>query len=203
MASAVDAAGDPIPTSAVLMSSSKHIANMCRSENVAYLQCKRKDPNPEKCLEKGQQVTRCVLSLLKDLHQRCTKEMDAYVGCMVLTGYGIGVFSYMANVGNEKDFQVALQRLCGKDADISDEAAEIIVFFSLFSLRIWPLVEQSWNHFLCLSSGHKPLIMQALNPSSLGNSSFHLVLDIIPKLSYNAGPWLVARSRCSPLLKFW
>ncbi|XP_038906805.1 NADH dehydrogenase [ubiquinone] 1 alpha subcomplex subunit 8-B [Benincasa hispida] len=82
MASAVDAAGDPIPTSAVLMSSSKHIANRCRLENVAYLQCKQKDPNPEKCLDKGHQVTRCVLSLLKDLHQRCTKEMDAYVGCM-------------------------------------------------------------------------------------------------------------------------
>lgn len=63
MASAVDAAGDPIPTSAVLMSSSKHIANMCRSENVEFLQCKKKDPNPEKCLEKGHQVTRCVLSL--------------------------------------------------------------------------------------------------------------------------------------------
>ncbi|KAG6571288.1 hypothetical protein SDJN03_30203, partial [Cucurbita argyrosperma subsp. sororia] len=55
-----------------------------------------------------------------------------------------------ANVGNEKDFQVALQRLCGKDADISDEAAEIIVFVSLFSLRIWPLVEQSWKPFLML-----------------------------------------------------
>ncbi|KAK4365309.1 hypothetical protein RND71_016667 [Anisodus tanguticus] len=82
MDSAVDGVGNPIPTSAVLMSASKHIDIRCRSENVAYLKCKKDDPNPEKCLQKGQQVTRCVLSLLKDLHQRCNKEMDAYAGCM-------------------------------------------------------------------------------------------------------------------------
>ncbi|POO02369.1 CHCH [Trema orientale] len=82
MASAVDSAGDPIPTSAVLMASSKQISVKCQAENVAFLKCKKKDPNPEKCLDKGQQVTRCVLGLLRDLHQRCTKEMDAYVGCM-------------------------------------------------------------------------------------------------------------------------
>ncbi|KAK3440978.1 hypothetical protein EUGRSUZ_B01240 [Eucalyptus grandis] len=82
MATSLDAAGGPIPTSAVLTASSMHIGASCLSENVAFLKCKQKDPNPEKCLEKGQQVTRCVLHLLKDLHQRCTKEMDAYVGCM-------------------------------------------------------------------------------------------------------------------------
>ncbi|CAM8988294.1 hypothetical protein QQ045_006417 [Rhodiola kirilowii] len=82
MASVVDAVGDPIPTSAVMMASSKHIGMRCFQENVEFLKCKKKDANPEKCLDKGQQVTRCVLSLLKDLHQRCTKEMDAYAGCM-------------------------------------------------------------------------------------------------------------------------
>lgn len=59
----VDASGEPIPTSSVLMAASKHIAVRCRPENVAFLNCKKKDPNPEKCLEKGRQVTRCVLSL--------------------------------------------------------------------------------------------------------------------------------------------
>ncbi|KAJ4955251.1 hypothetical protein NE237_012034 [Protea cynaroides] len=82
MASTVDAVGEPIPTSSVLMASSKHIATKCRIENMAFLNCKKKDPNPEKCLDKGQEVTRCVLSLLKGLHQSCTKEMDAYAGCM-------------------------------------------------------------------------------------------------------------------------
>ncbi|KAF8394490.1 hypothetical protein HHK36_020699 [Tetracentron sinense] len=110
----VDAVGEPIPTSAVLMASAKHIASKCRMENMAFIKCKKKDPNPEKCLDKGQEVTRCVLTLdehlefckvrfcyysfydefgkafefelgldrLKGLHQRCTKEMDAYAGCM-------------------------------------------------------------------------------------------------------------------------
>ncbi|KAF5752239.1 NADH dehydrogenase [Tripterygium wilfordii] len=82
MSSAVDATGNPIPTSSVLMSASKHIGIRCMPENVAFLKCKQKDQNPEKCLDKGQQVTRCVLGLLKDLHEKCTKEMDAYVGCM-------------------------------------------------------------------------------------------------------------------------
>ncbi|GAA0167806.1 hypothetical protein Leryth_003776 [Lithospermum erythrorhizon] len=82
MASTVDEVGNPIPTSAVLMSASKHIATKCREENVAFLKCKKNDANPEKCLDKGQQVTRCVLSLLKDLHQTCKGEMDAYAGCM-------------------------------------------------------------------------------------------------------------------------
>lgn len=63
MAGTVDAAGDPIPTSAVLMASSKHIAFKCQAENVEFIKCKKKDPNPEKCLEKGKQVTRCVLGL--------------------------------------------------------------------------------------------------------------------------------------------
>ncbi|PIA44655.1 hypothetical protein AQUCO_01700332v1 [Aquilegia coerulea] len=78
----VDAVGEPIPTSSVLMASSKHIATKCRGANMAYLNCKKKDGNPEKCLDKGQDVTRCVFDLLKGLHQSCTKEMDAYAGCM-------------------------------------------------------------------------------------------------------------------------
>ncbi|XP_052207146.1 NADH dehydrogenase [ubiquinone] 1 alpha subcomplex subunit 8-B-like [Diospyros lotus] len=82
MASTVDSVGDPVPTSALLMASAKHIATRCKSENVAFVKCKKDDPNPEKCLDKGQQVTRCVLSLLRELHQSCTKEMDAYAGCM-------------------------------------------------------------------------------------------------------------------------
>ncbi|KAM0962825.1 hypothetical protein ACFX13_022324 [Malus domestica] len=82
MASAVGPAGEPIPTSAVLTAAAKHIQFNCQAENVAFLKCKKKDPNPEKCLDKGRQVTRCVLTLLKDLHQRCTTEMDGYVGCM-------------------------------------------------------------------------------------------------------------------------
>lgn len=60
---AVDGTGNPIPTSAVLTASAKHIGIRCMPENMAFLKCKKNDPNPEKCLEKGRDVTRCVLGL--------------------------------------------------------------------------------------------------------------------------------------------
>lgn len=63
MGSTVDASGEPIPTSSVLMAAAKHIGTRCRSENIAFLKCKKDDPNPEKCLDKGRQVTECVLHL--------------------------------------------------------------------------------------------------------------------------------------------
>ncbi|KAH7285578.1 hypothetical protein KP509_33G034900 [Ceratopteris richardii] len=55
----------PITTSAVLMTASKHITQSCRTQNKAFLDCKRADPDPEKCLVKGLDVTRCTLSLLR------------------------------------------------------------------------------------------------------------------------------------------
>ncbi|XP_074307138.1 NADH dehydrogenase [ubiquinone] 1 alpha subcomplex subunit 8-B-like [Silene latifolia] len=79
MASAVEST---VPTSAVLMASSKHIGTRCHDQNVAFLKCKKNDANPEKCLDKGNQVTRCVFGLLRDLQQKCTKEMDSYSNCM-------------------------------------------------------------------------------------------------------------------------
>ncbi|CAI7792724.1 unnamed protein product [Closterium sp. NIES-54] len=67
---------------AVLMSASRHIAKSCAAENRAFLECKRADENPEKCLQQGAQVTGCVLNLLKSLQGQCPKSMDAYVKCM-------------------------------------------------------------------------------------------------------------------------
>uniref|UniRef100_M1AXL0 NADH-ubiquinone oxidoreductase 19 kDa subunit n=1 Tax=Solanum tuberosum TaxID=4113 RepID=M1AXL0_SOLTU len=46
---------------------------------MAFLRWEKLDPNPEKCTGKGREVNRCVLSLLC---VGCTKEMDAYAGCM-------------------------------------------------------------------------------------------------------------------------
>lgn len=53
----------PITTSAVLMAASKHIASKCGAQNRAFLDCKRNDPDPERCLRQGQDVTGCVISL--------------------------------------------------------------------------------------------------------------------------------------------
>ncbi|KAG4126572.1 hypothetical protein ERO13_D10G164800v2 [Gossypium hirsutum] len=74
MAKVVDATGEPIPTSSVLMSSAKHIEIKCMSENVEFLKCKKKDPNPEKCLDKGRQATRCALGVF-----------SAFCLCLIVT----------------------------------------------------------------------------------------------------------------------
>lgn len=60
MSAAADA---PPPTSAVLMSISKHVAVRCSSVNKAYMACKDKDANPESCLQQGDAVTGCVIDL--------------------------------------------------------------------------------------------------------------------------------------------
>ncbi|KAL0735552.1 hypothetical protein Bca4012_011762 [Brassica carinata] len=52
------------------------------------------------------------------------------------TGYGIGVFSYVAKSGLEKEFRVALQKLRGRDTDITNEAEEIQA--SIEALEILP-----------------------------------------------------------------
>ena len=51
------------PTSAVLMSTSKHIAVRCGKENKAFLECKKKDRDPTACLSQGDTVTRCVIDM--------------------------------------------------------------------------------------------------------------------------------------------
>ena len=53
----------PTPTSAVLMASSKHIAIRCGRVNKTYLECKRRDKDPQACLAQGDGVTRCVIDL--------------------------------------------------------------------------------------------------------------------------------------------
>ncbi|CAM6088750.1 unnamed protein product [Calypogeia fissa] len=73
---------DPVATSAVLTSASKHITAKCGDENRAFLNCKRKDANPESCLPQGQKVTRCVVFLLRELHETCPKAMDSFSKCM-------------------------------------------------------------------------------------------------------------------------
>jgi NADH dehydrogenase (ubiquinone) 1 alpha subcomplex subunit 8 len=53
----------PPPTSAVLMSISKHMAIRCSKVNKAYLACKDRDADPAKCLQEGDAVSGCVIDL--------------------------------------------------------------------------------------------------------------------------------------------
>ena len=53
----------PPPTSAVLMSISKHIAVRCKKPNAAFIVCKKEDRNPEACLSQGNAVTSCTIDV--------------------------------------------------------------------------------------------------------------------------------------------
>ena len=52
-----------LPVSAVMMSVAKHVAVRCQSENKAFMDCKKQDRNPAKCLEQGKEITKCVMTL--------------------------------------------------------------------------------------------------------------------------------------------
>jgi len=54
---------ESLPVSAVLMSVAKHVAVRCGKENKEFMDCKGEDRDPEKCLEQGRKVTRCVMDL--------------------------------------------------------------------------------------------------------------------------------------------
>ncbi len=49
-----------IDTSDVLWAASKLIGRECSSANLNFLECKKKNPDPEACLEAGKGVTQCV-----------------------------------------------------------------------------------------------------------------------------------------------
>ncbi|KAI3438308.1 hypothetical protein D9Q98_000742 [Chlorella vulgaris] len=70
------------PTSAVLMSLSKHIAVRCAKVNREYMSCKNADANPETCLAQGDAVTSCVIDLLKDVNAKCPDQLKAFYECM-------------------------------------------------------------------------------------------------------------------------
>ena len=70
------------PASAVLFASHKHLQKRCATETAAYIECKRKNQDPEACVEKGVKVTGCMLECLKDLRKRCPETMNEYAACM-------------------------------------------------------------------------------------------------------------------------
>ncbi|GMH45170.1 hypothetical protein BSKO_13127 [Bryopsis sp. KO-2023] len=71
-----------LPASAVLMAISKHIAIRCRDQNKAFMDCKKLDRNPEKCLAEGDAVTSCAVGILKDLNQKCPEQLKTFHECM-------------------------------------------------------------------------------------------------------------------------
>ena len=75
--------GDSRPTSALLMSASKHISLQCRKVNEAYIACKdRNHGNPSACLQEGEAVTACTVAVLTELNTTCPEQLRSYCECM-------------------------------------------------------------------------------------------------------------------------
>lgn len=72
----------PVPASSILMSASKVIAIECGAPSKAYIACKNRDGNPAACLNEGNDLTGCVIDMLKDLNQKCPSELKTYYECM-------------------------------------------------------------------------------------------------------------------------
>ena len=70
---------EALPTSAVVMSISKHIAIRCHDQNRAFMMCKKADRNPEKCLKEGDAVTSCVIDMCE---RNQSKSMDSALGVL-------------------------------------------------------------------------------------------------------------------------
>lgn len=70
------------PTSSVLFAVHKHLQRRCADKTSAFIQCKRNDENPEKCLKEGAAMTGCLLDVLKDVKGKCGNETNAYAACL-------------------------------------------------------------------------------------------------------------------------
>merc|ERR1711924_452975 len=71
-----------VPSASVLHAAHGQIASACASQNQAFLACKNKDANPAACLPQGEQVTGCVLSLMRRLNDSCPDQLEAYSACL-------------------------------------------------------------------------------------------------------------------------
>mmetsp|Transcript_34287 Transcript_34287/g.61195 ORF Transcript_34287/g.61195 Transcript_34287/m.61195 type:complete len:102 (-) Transcript_34287:90-395(-) len=97
----------PLPTSAVLTSIAKHIAVNCKSENRAFMECKKENRDPEACLAVGESVTKCTVALLKKLNATAPKELKAYYECMDY---------YSNNLLRCREYEEAFFKMCPLDS---------------------------------------------------------------------------------------
>lgn len=69
-------------TSSVLYAAAKEIGSKCKSQNRAFLECKAADENPSACLQKGEAVQACALSVLKSAMATCESTFQKYASCL-------------------------------------------------------------------------------------------------------------------------
>ncbi len=68
--------------SSVLYAAAKEIGTHCAAANTAFLRCKAKDADPEKCLREGEAVQECALAVLKSAMETCSDSFTAYADCL-------------------------------------------------------------------------------------------------------------------------
>ncbi|KAI3406441.1 NdufA8 [Candida oxycetoniae] len=70
-------------TSAPLLSASYYIGDRCKPYNDDFMMCKEeKNGGTVECLKEGRRVTRCAISVLKDLNKYCFDEFKLHYDCL-------------------------------------------------------------------------------------------------------------------------
>ncbi|CAI5755533.1 unnamed protein product [Candida verbasci] len=70
-------------TSAPLLSASYYIGDKCKPFNDDFMQCKNENNGGElNCLKEGRRVTRCAISVLKDINKYCFDEFKLHYDCL-------------------------------------------------------------------------------------------------------------------------
>jgi NADH dehydrogenase (ubiquinone) 1 alpha subcomplex subunit 8 len=69
-------------SSNALYAVAKLIGADCSKVNTEFITCKQQDSNPKTCLEKGQQVTNCVNTILGICQNKCNESFTAYKSCL-------------------------------------------------------------------------------------------------------------------------
>ena len=70
-------------TSEVLLAAYTFIGVSCKAQNVAFLECKKADRNPEACLGPGEAVATCVQGVIKALDSKTHREFANYQRCLL------------------------------------------------------------------------------------------------------------------------
>eukprot|EP00127_Corallochytrium_limacisporum_P001810 Clim_evm17s84 gene=Clim_evmTU17s84 len=69
-------------TSSVLLGAARFIQPECRKIGDAFILCKAKKQDPQKCLEEGKAVTQCALGVFKKIKQNCNEEFTKHWKCL-------------------------------------------------------------------------------------------------------------------------
>jgi NADH dehydrogenase (ubiquinone) 1 alpha subcomplex subunit 8 len=93
-------------TSAPLLSASYFIGAKCKPYNDDFMMCKAENNGGTlECLKEGRRVTRCAISVLKDINAHCFDEFKLHYECLEQENHRTGHCRASENVFNKCVFQ--------------------------------------------------------------------------------------------------